>query len=156
MTLTLPKTCALGGSQTGLVGTAGVTLLNPDGTTHTARATAGIYEIGGGCYGKNIVFSDDWIGSILWDSGGGSPVYATEEYIYYENNPKVDDIHNIVNNATYGNAQLVRATTPANTLDVAATGEAAADAIKVSGDSAAADNIEATYDGTGYTAAAQR
>lgn len=80
MTITLPKTCALGGSQTGLVGTAGVTLLNPDGTTHTARATAGIYEIGGGCYGKNIELPDDWKGSIKWDSGGGSPVYAVEDY----------------------------------------------------------------------------
>lgn len=80
MTITLPKTCALGGSQTGLVGTAGVTLLNPDGTTHTARATAGIYEIGGGCYGKNIVLPDDWKGSLKWDSGGGTPVYAVEDY----------------------------------------------------------------------------
>lgn len=80
MTITLPKTCALGGSQTGLVGTAGVTLLNPDGTTHTARAIAGIYEIGGGCYGKNIELPDDWKGSLKWDSGGGSPVYAVEDY----------------------------------------------------------------------------
>lgn len=33
----------------------------------------------------------------------------------------------IVNHASYGNAQLVRATTPANTLDVSATGEAGLD-----------------------------
>lgn len=33
----------------------------------------------------------------------------------------------IVNNGTYGNAQLVRSTTPANTLDVSATGEAGVD-----------------------------
>lgn len=92
MALTLPKTCSMGGSKTGLVGTIGVTLLNPDGTTHTARATAGIYEIGGGCYGKNFSFSDDWIGSIKWDTGGGSPVYAVEEYAYYAHNPKVDTI----------------------------------------------------------------
>ena len=80
MTLTLPKTCSMGGSKTGLVGTIGVTLLNPDGTTHTARATAGIYEIGGGCYGKEITFPDNWKGSIKWDTGGGSPAYATEDY----------------------------------------------------------------------------
>lgn len=80
MSLTLPKTCAMGGSNTGLVGTIGVALLNPDGTTHTARATAGIYEIGGGCYGKEITFPDNWKGSIKWDTGGGSPVYATEDY----------------------------------------------------------------------------
>ena len=80
MTLTLTKTCSMGGTHTGLVGTIGVTLLNPDGTVHTARATATIYEIGGGCYGKQITFTDDWVGSIKWDTGGGSPVYAVEDY----------------------------------------------------------------------------
>lgn len=80
MSLVLPKTCGMGGSKTGLVGTIGVTLLNPDGTVHTARATTGIYEISGGCYGKEITFDDNWKGSIKWDTGGGSPVYAVEEY----------------------------------------------------------------------------
>ena len=80
MTLSLPKSCSMGGSKTGLVGTIGVTLLDPDGTTHTARATANIYEIGGGCYGKEITFDDNWKGVIMWDTGGGSPVYASEEY----------------------------------------------------------------------------
>jgi hypothetical protein len=78
----------MGGSNTGLVGTIGFTLLNPDGTVHTARATAGIYEIGGGCYGKNITFSDNWKGSLKWDTGGGSPVYAVEEY----DNAMLDEI----------------------------------------------------------------
>ncbi|MBE9573954.1 MAG: hypothetical protein IMF20_02340 [Proteobacteria bacterium] len=80
MALSLPKTCAMGSSQTALVGTIGVALLNPDGTVHTARATANIYEIGGGCYGKNIAFDDNWKGSLKWDTGGGTPVYAVEEY----------------------------------------------------------------------------
>jgi len=64
---------------------------------------------------------------------------------------RAGDIPAILNHADYGLAKLLRSTTPANTLDVAATGEAAADAIKISGDSGAADNVEATYDGTGYT-----
>ena len=93
MSLTLPKTCAMGSSQTALVGTIGVTVLNADGSTHTARATAGIYEIGGGCYGKDITFDDDFKGSIKWDTGGGSPVYAVEEYSYLANNPQIDDLH---------------------------------------------------------------
>lgn len=80
MALILPKTCSMGSSQTGLVGVIGITLLNPDGTTHTARVVGGIYEIGGGCYGKNITFPDNWKGSLKWDTGGGSPVYATEDY----------------------------------------------------------------------------
>lgn len=80
MALILPKVCSMGGSKTGLVGTIGVALLKPDGTVHVARSIAGIYEIGGGCYGKNITFDDSWEGSIKWDTGGGSPVYAVEEY----------------------------------------------------------------------------
>ena len=80
MSLTLPKTASFGGSKTGLVGTAGVAILNADGTVHTARATAGIYEIGGGCYGKEVTFDDDFKGSLRWDTGGGSPVYAVEDY----------------------------------------------------------------------------
>ncbi|MHC1623453.1 MAG: hypothetical protein ACXQTR_02540 [Candidatus Methanospirareceae archaeon] len=80
MSLKLPKTCSMGGSQTGLVNTIGITLLNPDGTVHTARTTTGIYEIGGGCYGKEITFDDNWSGIIIWDTGGANPVYAIEEY----------------------------------------------------------------------------
>ncbi len=37
------------------------------------------------------------------------------------------DSYAIVNNGTYGNAQLVRSTTPANSLDISATGEAGLD-----------------------------
>lgn len=80
MSLTLPQTCNMGSSQTGLVGTIGVELLNPDGTTKTARATAGIYEIGGGTYGVEIAFDDNWSGVIVWDTGGGTPYYAAIEY----------------------------------------------------------------------------
>ena len=84
MSLTFPKVSSFGGSKTGLVGTIGVTLLNPDGSVYIARATAGIYEIGGGCYGKNITFPDNWKGSIMWDTGGASPVYAVEDYNDYD------------------------------------------------------------------------
>ena len=80
MSLTLPQTCNMGSSQTGLVGTIGVTLLNPDGTTKTARTTDGIYEIGGGTYGKQITFDDNWSGIIVWDTGGSTPYYAVTEY----------------------------------------------------------------------------
>lgn len=78
MSLTLPKTVAFGSSKTGLVGTVGVTLLNSDGTIHTARTTIDIYEIGGGCYGKEVEFEDSWSGSLKWDIGGVPPI-ATED-----------------------------------------------------------------------------
>lgn len=82
MSVTIPKVCAMGSSQTGLVGTIGVTILNSDGSVKTARATADIYEIGGGCYGKDITFDDSWYGSVKWDTGGGSPGFAVDEYSY--------------------------------------------------------------------------
>lgn len=78
MSLILPKTVAFGGSKTGLVGTIGVTLLNSDGSVHIARTTIGIYEIGGGCYGKEIEFEDNWSGSLKWDIGGAPPI-VTED-----------------------------------------------------------------------------
>lgn len=55
-----------------------------------------------------------------------------------------------VTNGTYGLAQLVRASTPANTLNVSITGEVEADVTLISGDSTAAINAESFFDGTGY------
>lgn len=42
-------------------------------------------------------------------------------------NTGITNTYNIVNHGDYGNAKLVRSTTPANTLDVSATGEAGLD-----------------------------
>jgi hypothetical protein len=83
MTIAIPRSVAFGNSKTGL-GSVGITLLNPDGTEHTARSTVDVFEMGGGGYGKNIAFPDDWKGIIKWDSGEGSPVYAYEDYNYLE------------------------------------------------------------------------
>lgn len=70
---------------TGLVGTLGVRIENPDGTTHTARTTAGIVEVeaGSGVYVKANLTAPDTVGTyiILWDTGGGSPVFSTEELV---------------------------------------------------------------------------
>ncbi len=46
---------------------------------------------------------------------------------YTGDTPQTGDGFAIVNNGTFGNAQLVRSTTPANTLDVSSTGEAGLD-----------------------------
>jgi hypothetical protein len=81
MAIIIPYSVAFGKSKTGL-GSVGLTLLNPDGTEHTARTTADIYEIAGGGYGKNIAFPDNWKGVLKWDSGEGSPVYAYEDFNY--------------------------------------------------------------------------
>lgn len=54
-----------------------------------------------------------------------------------------------VTHATYGLDQLVRSTTPANTLSVDSSNRAAVDVQEVSGDATAADNFETMLDGTG-------
>lgn len=58
------------------------------------------------------------------------------------------DAYAIVNHVDYGNAKLVRSTTPANTLTVDASHQALADVNAVSGDSTAADRLEAILDAT--------
>jgi hypothetical protein len=81
MVILLPRSVAFGKSKTGLA-SVGLTLLNPDGSEHTARTTTDIYEMEGGGYGKNISFSDNWKGILKWDSGEPSPIYAYEDYNY--------------------------------------------------------------------------
>jgi len=119
------------------------------------------------------------------DAAGGLPISDAGaldlDGVLSGNVPQGADNNTILAHADYGNAKLVRSTTPANTLDVSATGEAgldfanikdatgahtltnitvpvttdvtnevSADAVKISGDSVAADNLELDYDGTGY------
>lgn len=81
MTITFPCSVAFGDEKVSL-NTVGVRLLNTDGSEHTARTTAGVYEMNGGGYGKNITFPDNWKGILEWDTGEGSPLYAYEDYNY--------------------------------------------------------------------------
>jgi len=78
--------------STGMVGTAGVTILNADGTAHTARATAGISEL---VAGTGVLYvAHPAIGTPLifvWDKGVGTlgasetttGVYDTLGFIEY-------------------------------------------------------------------------
>ena len=99
MAVSISKTCTMGSSQTGLVGTIGYTLLKVDGTVEVARSIVAIYEIGGGCYGKDVSFPDDFVGSIVWDTGGVTPVYAAEDcYIDALVNMVLDDTDELQTN----------------------------------------------------------
>lgn len=62
---------------TGLVGTIGYTIYNSNGTTATARTTAGIAELitGSGIYYATVTYADDFDGATVWDTGGSGPVY---------------------------------------------------------------------------------
>lgn len=73
----------LEGAPTGLAGTIGVRIENPDGSNHTPRASAGIVELeaGSGAYAKSDLVAPSTAGTyiVLWDTGGSSPTFATEE-----------------------------------------------------------------------------
>lgn len=77
----IPRSVNFGTAHASL-STVGYTLKNFDGTTKLARATAGIVELvtAKGIYGGNIAFDDGWDGFIIWDTGEGSPVYASENF----------------------------------------------------------------------------
>lgn len=73
------------GAPTGLEGTIGVRILDtPANTEVLARTTAGISEAvdGSGIYSVSLTTPDD-VGaySVIWDTGGGSPAFASEELI---------------------------------------------------------------------------
>jgi hypothetical protein len=75
---------ALFGSTMTGIGTVGYRQVGAAGATIVARATAGVYEIGGGAYGVEVVPT---IGatSLEWDTGGGSPIFAHEDLLDYFN-----------------------------------------------------------------------
>ncbi len=62
--------------------TVGYTLYNTDGTEKLARTTTGVAEIKAdtGIYFCYITFDSGWQGTILWDTGGGTPAYAVDSY----------------------------------------------------------------------------
>lgn len=81
MSILLLKNVNFGSGQSGL-STVGYRLLDTVGNLSGSRITAGIGEIlaGSGLYSASVHFSNNFSGSIVWDTGGSSPVYATEEY----------------------------------------------------------------------------
>lgn len=60
----------------------GYTLINSAGVEAAPRTTLGVYEVGTltGIYAAQITFPTEFHGSILWDTGGGNPKYASENY----------------------------------------------------------------------------
>lgn len=87
MAYSYPAFADFGPTKTGLTGTIGYQLYNSDGTTSGSRVTAGISEQGStGIYHVQLSLTEGWEGSIRWDTGGASPVYAIESVVV----PKVD------------------------------------------------------------------
>jgi len=67
---------SFGSSQVGLA-TVGYEQVGLAGATLVARTTVGVYEVGGGVYGVDIVLSAG-CRSLLWDTGATTPIFATE------------------------------------------------------------------------------
>ena len=81
------------GRRHGTLDSVGYTVLGPTGEIITERIgfDGGVHEVGTGTgiYAALIEFHDDHA-SILWDTGGDNPHYATEQYNRLENNPRLD------------------------------------------------------------------
>ena len=103
-------------------------LEKPD-ASFTALTVPAIINSKTGHYGGSVDTTGFTVGQHLIRMAGTvatAKTVATEfSFIIVGNVEK--DVYDIVGHASYGNAQLVRSTTPANTLDVSATGEAGMD-----------------------------
>lgn len=70
----LTITLAFGASNAGLT-TVGYQLYNSDGTPNGARQTD-VVEVGHGSYQTTKTWDAVWTGSLIGDTGGGSPRYT--------------------------------------------------------------------------------
>lgn len=107
------------------------------GGTITVNGTGGSINIRGIC-------------SITDSSGGAVTITQTSVINMTKINTEVDTAISDAALATVGsNVTAIKAKTDSLTFTVA--GQVDANALAISGDTVAADNLEATYDGTGYT-----
>jgi hypothetical protein len=68
---------ALGSSKANLT-TVGYLLYDVEGNPSGSRITAGVENLSGGQFAALVTIPDDFRGYIKWDSGEGSPVYASD------------------------------------------------------------------------------
>lgn len=89
---TLLKSVNFGRRFAGLQ-SVGYTIIDASGQPVGERLgfSDGVHEVGEntGIYASLMEFHDDHA-SILWDTGGSNPVFATEQYNRLENNPRLD------------------------------------------------------------------
>ncbi len=60
--------------------TVGYKILAADKTSYASRTTTGVTELADGIYGVTVADSDLAGRTIVWDTGGDDPVYATETF----------------------------------------------------------------------------
>lgn len=104
MALSQLKNVNFGRTRLNATGSLGVgyQLLDTVGSVVSSRTTTGVYQTAPGIYAAYVSFPDNFRGQILWDTGTifVTASYATEQYNYEENNPKVDSVYNVVTSMT--------------------------------------------------------
>lgn len=103
MSCEINKSANFGATKTGLT-TVGYCLLNSKGAIAQERTDIGVLEVGEGTgvYSAMICFPPQFRGTILWDTGEPFPVYAAEDYNYYDNNEVVlDQIRSIFDQLSF-------------------------------------------------------
>lgn len=75
------KSVNFGKTKSGLA-TVGYALFDATGSIAVPRTDTGVFEMGAntGNYGAQITFPANFSGTILWDTGEATPVYASDEY----------------------------------------------------------------------------
>ena len=99
MPLSQLRNVNFGRTRLNATGSSGVgyQLLDTSGGVVSSRTTTGVYQTAPGIYAAYVSFPDNFRGQILWDTGTTfvTASYATEQYNYEENNPKVDSIYDV-------------------------------------------------------------
>lgn len=74
---------SFGSGKTGLA-TVEYAQIGAAGAVIVAATTTGVYEVGGGCYGVEILLDND-TKSLLWNTGEPTPIFACEDLLDYFN-----------------------------------------------------------------------
>lgn len=100
--------------------------VKPTGGTQIEIVLSATETTAAGAGGRITVNCQDAAGAEWYSVGLAIPVQAADVSTL-GGTAQTGDSYAVVNHTDYGNAKLVRSTTPANTLDVSATGEAGLD-----------------------------
>ena len=86
----------------------GYAVLDQVGSVVMSRTTTGVYQTAPGIYAAYVAFPDNFRGQILWDTGTAflTASYASEQYNVEENDPKVAETWQMVNDVTGSIAAL--------------------------------------------------
>lgn len=87
------STANFSSSNAGL-STVGYKVFNLDGSQYAARTTSGVVELGTstGIYRAIITYPQFFQGFVLWDTGSGTPVYASESINPIDADPVLDGV----------------------------------------------------------------